>query len=1072
MTGVISGSGSLVKDGAGLLSLTGANSYAGGTQVNAGKVALDANTALGSGAATFAKDTELSLGISKGISVANAITTDGIIKQSNDFDSSLTGVISGTGSLVKDGAGLLSLTGANSYAGGTQVTAGKVALDANTALGTGAATFAKDTELSLGISKGVSVANAIEVNGEVDIHSGSFDSSLTGVISGSGSLVKDGTGTLNLQGTNTFVGNLSVSGGTLGLSSDANLGAASNKLILNNTTLMANLASVALNHDIDIIGMATADTSNNALVLNAKVAGGTLIKTGTGTLTLLSANNTQAKTMVTQGTVKVAENANLGLVGAVVELNGGTFESMTTQSYARNFNIGSANGTVNVLADTTVTLANAIDGTGKLNKTGTGTLVLAGTNNYAGGTAINAGTVVISQAANLGTGSLSISNATLQVNADVSLQNMALTGTANLKSDSNINIAGIVSGSGALVKQGTGNLTLAGVNTYSGGTTLKSGTLTLANGSSLGVGALTVEAGQVALADGFISTNDFVQNLANSNSSLIGNGTFSNVNVLAGQLNIDGNIIATNATQVNGLLFVNGKLTSNITVGSSGKLGGAGSLVGNLVVNGTLSPGNSPAILNVTGDVNQNTGSTLEIDIDGATAGTGAGHYDQVNATGTYNIAATGTTLDAKLRGITGSATNTFVPTLGQSFEVVKANAVVGTFATYKAPTSGLAAGTRLDIGYTPNSVRLYVTPQSYSTVANANNATGAAKFLDDVLQVRDNPSALIGNSDLAQLYNALLPSTAQQLNAAMVSMSPAIYAENVQAALALQQRLHNTQTLSDVFKKGGVALKGLYQEADIDSDGNGIAAKRTINGVQLSLDSEPYSNDWQMGATLSVVTKADIESQDANIMAKGQDVAVAVRKKVNDWMLGAELNVGSYDFDVKRNVVVGNASFKTYQNDIKTSTQGAALTASYGAGSWSINSGVRYNAVQQDGFSEAGNGLLKLTVADVDENQVVAMLGGTWSQTWKKSMWDIAPKFALQAEQILSGDVAMVNAKLGSQMVKATAAEAGKTLLRATAGLNFINVDGLNIGVDASIEEADGLSSQAARLIMSKSFK
>ncbi len=48
---------------------------------------------------------------------------------------------------------------------------------------------------------------------------------------------------------------------------------------------------------------------------------------------------------------------------------------------------------------------------------------------------------------------------------------------------------------------------------------------------------------------------------------------------------------------------------------------------------------------------------------------------------GTYNIAAANTTLDAKLRGITGSANNNFVPTLGQSFDVVKANSVVGTFA-------------------------------------------------------------------------------------------------------------------------------------------------------------------------------------------------------------------------------------------------------------------------------------------------------------------------------------------------------------------------------------------------------
>jgi uncharacterized protein YhjY with autotransporter beta-barrel domain len=223
---------------------------------------------------------------------------------------------------------------------------------------------------------------------------------------------------------------------------------------------------------------------------------------------------------------------------------------------------------------------------------------------------------------------------------------------------------------------------------------------------------------------------------------------------------------------------------------------------------------------------------------------------------------------------------------------------------------------------------------------------------------------------------------------------------------------------LSDAFNKGGIALKGLHQEADVDSDGNGIAATRTMSGVQLSLDSEPYDNNWQMGATLSVVNKADIESQNANITAKGQDVSVSIRKKVNNWMLGAAFDMGSYDFDTKRNVVVGNNVFNTHQEGITATTQGLALNASYNMGSWLINSGVRYNAVQQDGFTEAGNSLLKLTVADVDENQVVAMLGGTWSQTWKKSMWDIAPKFGLQVEQTLMGDTAQLNAKLGSQVV------------------------------------------------------
>ena len=166
-------------------------------------------------------------------------------------------------------------------------------------------------------------------------------------------------------------------------------------------------------------------------------------------------------------------------------------------------------------------------------------------------------------------------------------------------------------------------------------------------------------------------------------------------------------------------MLVNGKLTGPITVGSSGKLGGSGTLVGLLNVNGILAPGNSPAILTVTGDVNQNVGSTLEIELDGATAGTGAGYHDQLNILGTYNIAATNTTLEAKLRGITGDATNTFVPTLGQSFDVVKANSVVGTFAKYQVlegTKDGLVAGTRLDIGYTPNSV-----PSNYAAIKCGN---------------------------------------------------------------------------------------------------------------------------------------------------------------------------------------------------------------------------------------------------------------------------------------------------------------------------------------------------------------
>ncbi|HMY81524.1 MAG TPA: autotransporter outer membrane beta-barrel domain-containing protein, partial [Agitococcus sp.] len=490
-----------------------------------------------------------------------------------------------------------------------------------------------------------------------------------------------------------------------------------------------------------------------------------------------------------------------------------------------------------------------------------------------------------------------------------------------------------------------------------------------------------------------------------------------------------------------------------------------GTITGNVAVNGLLSPGNSPAILTINGDVDQKEGSSLLVEIDGATAGSGAGHHDQVVSSGNYNIAASNTVLEAKLRGITGDATNSFVPSIGQSFDVVKAKAVNGAFATYKQPTEGLAAGTRLDIGYTANSIRLYVTPVTYTSVASGENATGAAKFLDNVLVLKDT------DIEVAQIYNAILPANSQQLQAAMINMSPALYAESAQSVLALQQKLHNSQTISETFKQGGLALRGFQQDTDVDSDGNGLAATRSISGVQLSVDSEPYANDWQMGAAVSIVNKADVESNSSALKLSGHDVALTVRKKVSDWMLGATVDMGNYTFDTNRNINIVGTQFKTNQQDVKTSSYGVGVQASRNYGSWTLATGLRYNNVKQDGFVEQGNSLLALNVADVEQDQVVAMLGGAWQNTWKTQMWNIVPKLSLDLEQVVAGDTAQAKAMLGAGQVTATASDAGKTLFRAGVGVNFVNKDGITIGVDASTEQADNLSANTGRLTFSKSF-
>jgi uncharacterized protein YhjY with autotransporter beta-barrel domain len=302
--------------------------------------------------------------------------------------------------------------------------------------------------------------------------------------------------------------------------------------------------------------------------------------------------------------------------------------------------------------------------------------------------------------------------------------------------------------------------------------------------------------------------------------------------------------------------------------------------------------------------------------------------------------------------------------------------------------------------------------------------------------------------------------------------MSPAIYAESAQSVLALQQTLHNTQTLSESFKKGGVAVKLLQQDTDVDSDGNGIAATRSVSGVQLAIDSEPYNNGWQMGATVSVINKGDITGQGAALDLSGQDITVALRKQTKEWLWVGELDRGSYQFDAKRHVVLGATTFTNAQDGVNAKTYGLGVSATRAiTDNLQFLAGLRYNNVNQSGFIENGNGLLKLTVDKVQQNQIVATVGANWSQSFAAASWKVTPKVGLQLEQTLKGDTAQVDALLSTERLVSQASDAGKSLFRAMVGVSAANQSGLTVGVDATSEQGSNASGTTGRLILSKSF-
>ena len=161
-----------------------------------------------------------------GLNLANAITlTQNGVVDSNGNTFTLSGAISGASSLTKQGLGILVLPNANTYGGGTVLTQGTLRVGDNASLGTGTLLFTTNAGSILQSGAGgLNLANAIALtqNGSVDTQGNLF--TLSGVISGSGSLTKLGTGILELDNANSYNGGTIFTDGTLRVGTNTSLG--------------------------------------------------------------------------------------------------------------------------------------------------------------------------------------------------------------------------------------------------------------------------------------------------------------------------------------------------------------------------------------------------------------------------------------------------------------------------------------------------------------------------------------------------------------------------------------------------------------------------------------------------------------------------------------------------------------------------------------------------------------------------------------------------------------------------------------------------------------------------------
>ncbi|MEL4328883.1 fibronectin-binding autotransporter adhesin ShdA [Salmonella enterica] len=357
----------LTKQGDGTLILSNTGNDYGDTEIDGGILAAKDAASLGTGDVTIAESATLAL-------------------SQGTLDNNVTG----GGQIVKSGSDELIVTGDNTYSGGTTISGGTLTADHADSLGTG------------------TIANS----GVLQVGEGELENTL----SGTGSLVKTGTGELTLSGDNTYSGGTTITGGTLTADHADSLGSG----------------------DIDNSGVLQVGEGE---LKNTLSGTGSLVKTGTGELTLNGDNDYSGGTTIDDG-VLIADHADSLGTGAID--NSGVLQ------------VGEGE------------LKNTLSGTGSLVKIGTGELTLNGDNDYSGGTTIDDGTLIANHADSLGTGAIDNSGV-LQV------------GEGELENT--------LSGSGLLVKTGTGELTLSGDNnTYFGDTTIAGGTLIAANVNALGSG--------------------------------------------------------------------------------------------------------------------------------------------------------------------------------------------------------------------------------------------------------------------------------------------------------------------------------------------------------------------------------------------------------------------------------------------------------------------------------------------------------------------------------------------------------------------------------------------------------
>lgn len=399
------------------------------------------------------------------------------------------------GALVKVGTGTLTIASTNTYTGGTTVSAGKLQIGNTTTAGSivGDVTVGNGTTFSA-VNGNLNGIHHIDNSGVTEFHNNTnpFNALITnyvgGVVDFSGSAGPAGDGKLSVAEI-AGAGNFYLGGNTLTLNSGFN-------------TTVSGIIS-----DCGVGGTAcgTPGATGGALV---KSASGQLTLTGANTYTggttvnagLLALGDATAKGSIIGG-VTIGASGNLQLVNtdlsAVTTLDNAGLVSFKNNTSARDVTLNNSGGGIAAFSDASSAGNATITNSAKLFFNGTSTAGNATITNTVGGvvdfsasTGPN-GDHKLSAGSIAGAGDFYLGSNMLAVGGNN--QNTAVSGTISDCGAGGTACSASGATGGMLIKTGTGDLTLSGVNSYGGGTWVAAGTLSLANNSALGAGAVMLD---------------------------------------------------------------------------------------------------------------------------------------------------------------------------------------------------------------------------------------------------------------------------------------------------------------------------------------------------------------------------------------------------------------------------------------------------------------------------------------------------------------------------------------------------------------------------------------------------